>query len=139
MEDIYGMFIKYHNFLVFRSSLKEKVPVDTSYTTVNRGILRILPNIQDKISHKNSWQLLAVKYFGKTLHLRCLTGFWICLCVKKQLVRSVFQKDILSAVRILTDTCNREPSYVILDQWTALYQERPPQMGLNFFHLYFKF
>ena len=28
---------------------------------------------------KNWWQLLAVNYFHKMLHIRRLTGFWICL------------------------------------------------------------
>ena len=35
MEDNHQMFIKYHNFLVYRSSLKEKVPVNTRNTTPN--------------------------------------------------------------------------------------------------------
>ena len=30
---------------------------------------------------KNCKRLKAVNYFHKTLHLRCFTGLWICLCM----------------------------------------------------------
>ena len=30
---------------------------------------------------KNRKRLKVVNYFHKTLHLRCLTGLWICLCM----------------------------------------------------------
>ena len=35
MEDIQQVYIKYHNFMVYRSSLKEQVPINTRNTTSN--------------------------------------------------------------------------------------------------------
>ena len=34
-------------------------------------------NIWDEVFWENSKQFLAVSYFRKKLHLRCLTGLWI--------------------------------------------------------------
>ena len=42
MEDIHQMFVKYHNFLVFKSFSKEKVPVNTSNTTPNTFNIKLL-------------------------------------------------------------------------------------------------
>ena len=39
MKDIHQMFIKYCNFLAYRSFLKEKVPVNTRNTTLNTFFL----------------------------------------------------------------------------------------------------
>ena len=40
---------------------------------------RALSNIRDEVFSKNSLQLKAVNYSCLTLHLRCLTEFWIRL------------------------------------------------------------
>ena len=37
---------------------------------------RTLPNILYEVLSENSWLHLTVNYFRRTLHLRCLTGFW---------------------------------------------------------------
>ena len=49
------------------------------------------------------------------------------LCEQKWLLRSVLQKDVLSDVRISTNTRRGENSNVISDQMTALYLESPLQ------------
>ena len=44
-----------------------------------QGLFRALPNISDEASCET---IFAVNYFCKMLYLRCLTGFWICLCLR---------------------------------------------------------
>ena len=45
----------------------------------NRGVSKTKSSAWDKALCENSWRLSAVKQFHKTLHLKCLTEFWICL------------------------------------------------------------
>ena len=69
-----------------------------------RRIKRLVKHLRP-IALRNSEQLLSVYYFGKMLHLRCLTGFWISvqelhgnLC-RYDLFTDVFrtfQKNVLS-------------------------------------------
>ena len=47
---------------------------------LNRRVLRTLPIISDGAFCENSSRLSAGNYFCKTLHLKRLTGFWICIC-----------------------------------------------------------
>ena len=63
-----------------------------------RGLCRTHSNIENGAFCKNSWKLKAVNYFCKKLHLRCLTGNWICLCYlfslkKTRLVRNFHSEN----------------------------------------------
>ena len=44
-------------------------------------------------------KLSAFNYFLKTLHLRCLKGFWIRLCITKRLKNYLSLKSILFGLR----------------------------------------
>ena len=44
MEDIHQVFIKYNNFLVYGSSLRDTVPVNTGNTTPNTFSIIYSPN-----------------------------------------------------------------------------------------------
>ena len=57
---------------------------------VFRGVFSTLPNMSDEVFCKISWRLLAVSYFCKTLHLGCLTGFWIHLWHSLDFVKENF-------------------------------------------------
>ena len=61
--------------------------VKDTYLTVPRGVFKTLPNILDgTVCKNNDWLIMpahyAVDYCHKTLHLRCLTGFSIRLCLR---------------------------------------------------------
>lgn len=57
---------------------------------------------------------------------------WIHLSAHKQLLRGVFQKDILTVVIFSTNTRNGEHSYVISDQWKSHTRSGPRPLILNF-------
>ena len=46
-----------------------------------KGVFRTVLNILDAVFRSFSFHLSDVNYFCKMLHLRCLTGFWIQLCI----------------------------------------------------------
>ena len=48
---------------------------------ISRSTFRTQLNSKDETFPKNNWRLYTVKYFCKKLHFRCLTGFWIRLCI----------------------------------------------------------
>ena len=57
-------------------------------------VLRALSNISDEAFCET---IFAVNYFCKMLHLRCLTGFWICLCLRlASLKLYLFSRNIKS-------------------------------------------
>ena len=45
-----------------------------------RGVCRTMSNIWDGALREKRSRIKAANYFRKTLHLRCLTGFWIRPC-----------------------------------------------------------
>ena len=47
--------------------------------TSDKGLFRALSNISDEAFCET---IFTIIYFCKMLHLRCLTGFWICLCLR---------------------------------------------------------
>ena len=47
--------------------------------TSDKGLFRALSNISDEALCET---IFIIIYFCKMLHLRCLTGFWICLCLR---------------------------------------------------------
>ena len=47
--------------------------------TSDKGLFRALSNISDEAFCET---IFIIIYFCKMLHLRCLTGFWICLCLR---------------------------------------------------------
>ena len=51
-----------------------------------RSCQRLSP-LKISVTHWEAFRKV-VNYFHKTLYLRCLTGFWICLCAKSVRIRS---------------------------------------------------
>ena len=47
-----------------------------------RGVFGTTPIISNEVFCENSYQLKAINYFHKTLHLRCSAGFWIRLWIE---------------------------------------------------------
>ena len=58
--------------LIFELILKSII---FNFRSQFRSIFRILPNIEDAGSCKNSKQLFGLDYFSKKLHLRCMVRF----------------------------------------------------------------
>ena len=59
-----------------------------------RWQFKIQPNIWDGVFYE--MELSAINCFRKRLHLKCLIGFWICLCdvhllKKKEVLKSAFK------------------------------------------------
>ena len=70
------------NFSILRSVLiTENAHIDKAETC--SGLCQL--SIQDEAFGENSQQLLAVHYSRKTLHIHCLTGFWIRLWKDKSM------------------------------------------------------
>ena len=63
-----------------------------------RDIFRTLSNIKDGTICENSQRLLAINYLPKTLHLRCLTGFWMRLSLH---VRCNFRFLIMASTKLM--------------------------------------
>ena len=88
-----------------------------------RDVLKIPSNIYDGVFCKNSWQLLAVKYFPKRLHHLCLIGpkvnFQNCFSWKNSVsflkqknstkylrrTNNIFKKSVFDGVIIIICFC----------------------------------
>ena len=51
------------------------------FALYDRSAFRTQSNIYDGAFCNNSQYLPFLKYFGKKFHRRCLTRFWMCLCI----------------------------------------------------------
>ena len=64
MENIHQVFIKYHNVLVYRSSLKEKVPVNTRNTAPNTFNISffVVPHLHQILNHDGTYQIETTRH-----------------------------------------------------------------------------
>ena len=76
-------------------------------------------HIQNSVKHRR-WSV--VRFFHKTLHLRCLTGFWILLCLIKCSTKrsssfvkvSSIEKEVLYAFITVCFQIPKCPSYFLI-------------------------
>ena len=69
----------------------------------------------DETSYEDSYQLSAANYLPKKFHIRCLTGFWIPLCIKKELKRNSIA--LIKYDEFLYGLQHAEPKKMFREKW----------------------
>ena len=80
-----------------------KCIVSRAFLYHSNGEFKTLSMIYDGALRENSYQLLVVNYFSKKLHLRCLTMFWIRICIENMAIN----REILYRFLVINTWRNR--------------------------------